>query len=309
MRVAAGVLLAIVSRPATGAEDRRGRETRTRREESVRFEPAWPEIKRRYVTPFVTSALDDVRRSRDLVSVVAIRSIDSARQRLSGGWLPHGAGESARLAGRSAREAVHVAFWGPTSRRFFFAPLGLACCATSASLLLGASALRALELAARAAVSVTTDLAQQAALFAQFANAVAAGRIAEPVRLPSLPPPRVPTADGAGPEGGTGSTAGADRPVPVVDPPDGRPVLDPQLHATAVGEVHLNGQGVEGGPVGEADDAFERAVRATDGERDDERAADAKAVMREPSPAAVALAGRARGPRILRGWRPRLSRV
>lgn len=155
----------------------------------VQAESSWPEIQARYFAPLVTSARHGAQRTRDLVTVITIRSLESARRRLSTGWLPEGAGATARLAGRTARENVFVLVWSPVPRRFLYVPMSLACTMASVSLLACASALRTVELAARCTVSVATDLAQQAALFAQFATAVAAGRGPTPVPVPPLPPP------------------------------------------------------------------------------------------------------------------------
>lgn len=152
-------------------------------------EPLWPQIKARYFSPLASSALDGARRTRDVATVVAIRSLHSIKQRLSSGWLPEGAGAAARLAGLSARESIYVFFWGTVPTRLLFVPLSVTCSVASASLLGCASALRAVELCSRCAVSISTDLALQASLFAEFAVALAAGRGPRPVPLPELPPP------------------------------------------------------------------------------------------------------------------------
>ncbi|KAJ1640839.1 hypothetical protein T492DRAFT_926453 [Pavlovales sp. CCMP2436] len=181
----------------------------------------WPEISERYLL----QAAQHARRARDLVAIVTIRSLASAKQRLSMGWLPSGSGESARLAGRSAREALQVTLWGSAfpGRRVLFVPLSLALSATSASLLACASVVRVLELASRAFTSVASDLAAQTAAYSEFATAVAAGRVSAPPPLPKLPEAEEPTATRAlpaesGPESGPGVLAmGGFESVPVQD--------------------------------------------------------------------------------------------
>lgn len=188
-----GVLCLIPQLHAGAGDVRSAREPRGRGGRAVRDraqpEPLWPQIKARYFSPLASSALDGARRTRDVAAVVAIRSLHSAKQRLSSGWLPEGAGAAARLAGLSARESIYVFFWGTVPTRLLFVPLSVTCSVASASLLGCASALRAVELCSRCAVSISTDLARQASLFAEFAVALAAGRGPRPVPLPELPPP------------------------------------------------------------------------------------------------------------------------
>jgi hypothetical protein len=187
------VLLALLASSAARRADTaqgQARHSRAQAAQTAPREPLWPAIQERYWEPFAAGAVGRARRTRDLAAVVTIRALVSAKQRLSTGWLPTGAGDAVRTARRSVCASVRITFVPPPNRQLLFVPLSFACSATCAGLLALASAVRIVELASRCAVSIATDLAQQLALWAQFATEIADGKGSPPpVPLPSLPPP------------------------------------------------------------------------------------------------------------------------
>ena len=148
----------------------------------------WPMVQQRYLRP----AGQGLRRTRALARVVTVRAFASAKGRvLSAGWLPSGSAEALRVSARSVREGLQVCAHPSAfpDRQLLFVPLSIACSATCAALLAVASVLRAGELLSRCVVSVATDLAQQASLYARVSAAISNGRFGNPVPLPEPPPP------------------------------------------------------------------------------------------------------------------------
>lgn len=145
-------------------------------------------VQQRYLRP----AGQGLRRTRDLTRVVASRALASAKGRvLAAGFLPWGSAEALRVSSRSVREGLQACVYPSAfpDRQLLFVPLSIVCSATCAALLAVASVLRAGELLSRCAVSVATDLAQQASLYARVSAAISNGRFGSSVPLPEPPLP------------------------------------------------------------------------------------------------------------------------